>query len=415
MNDKVKRAPHSPLVMKFGGTSVGDGAAFSRAARLVAGQAEKRPVAVVVSAMSGVTDALLGYVEGAAGTGSRTSTGATREGSLAELHRSLSDRHLAAAREAVTAEYLPEVEGRIPALLRSMLESLGREHVSEQARRAEVVVHGERLSAAVLAGAIRSLGVSAEVAGDPIATDSGFSEAEIDTARTRERCMRHVAPILDGGAVAVVPGFVGRSEEGLCTTLGRGGSDLSATALGRALGSSEVWILTDVNGVLDADPRLVPDASLMDRLSYREARIFAELGAKVLHPRTMEPASEGGIEVRVASTFNPACDGTRVSGIEDGKGVRCVALRREMLIEIPCASGRKDPAAMVVCIGSPGREDLARGSRSLRGAGIPFLHAGKAVAGLVFVVPAEHAEEALRTLHETFVREEKTYAGEVVA
>ena len=147
--------------------------------------------------------------------------------------------------------------------------------------------------------------------------------------------------------VAVVPGYVGRSPEGEPTTLGRGGSDLSATVLGRALGSPEVWIMSDVDGVLDADPRLVPGASLMPRLSYREAGVFAGLGAKVLHPRTMEPAEEAGIEVFVRNTFAPEGPGTHVTGFEPGAGVRCVALGQNVAMEIPCTDGREGRAAMI--------------------------------------------------------------------
>jgi aspartate kinase len=196
------------------------------------------------------------------------------------------------------------------------------------------------------------------------------------------------------------------------TTLGRGGSDLSATVVGRALGALEVWILSDVDGVLDADPRLVPDARLMPRLSYREADLFASLGAKVLHPRTMEPAREAGMQVRVRNTFAPERPGTLVSGFEDGPGVRCVALRR-LAIEVPCGDGYESASAMVVGIGTPESGDLARGRRCLRDAGIPLLHAGHAAAGLVFVVKGSEGTEALRALHRGLV--DRASVGEEVA
>jgi aspartate kinase len=401
-----------PLVIKFGGTSVGDGARFSRAAGIAIEADQDRPVAVVVSAMSGTTDTLLGYADTTTGRSGRISTGATREGSVAELHRTLSDRHLRAAREAVSAEYLPEVEEHLLALLEELVRAVNEPVENPAARRAEIAVHGERLSAVILAGAIKSVGTpAAVVAGDPIATNAGFDGAHVDPAETQRRCSHLVVPHLDNGAVAVVPGYVGRSPEGSPTTLGRGGSDLSATVIGKALGSREVWIMTDVDGVLDADPRLVPEATLMPRLSYREAGLFAALGAKVLHPKTMEPASEAGIEVRVRNTFNLDCTGTRVSEYEDGTGVRCVALRRRFAVEAPCAPGHKRKAAAVVCIGVPTDGDLARGLRCLREAGISTLHAGPAIAGLVFVVGAESAEEALRALHAGLL----SPAGEAVA
>ncbi len=404
-----------PLVIKFGGTSVGGGAQFVNAAGIVAGAASDRPVAVVVSAMSGTTDTLLGYADLTGDGEARTRSGATREGSLAELHRTIAERHLSAAREAVSPEHLPGVERRVIELLRELVEAIGAPDANgPAARRARIAVFGERLSAAILAGAISSQEApAAVVAGDPISTDGGYAEAEVDAAGTRERCSRYVSPLLEDGRVPVVPGFVGRSPEGLPTTLGRGGSDLSATVVGRGIGASEVLIMSDVDGVLDADPRLVPGAALLRELSYREAADFAELGAKVLHPRTMEPASEVGMEVLVRNTFNQECPGTRVTDIEGEGGVRCVALRPSLSIELPCATGHRREASAVVCIGSPDERDLRRGGKLLRRAGINPVHAGIAAAGLVFVVFAERAEEALRLLHEGLISRDEVAAEEV--
>jgi aspartate kinase len=385
----------SPLVIKFGGTSVGGGAAFSRAASIAAEASRDRPVAVVVSAMSGVTNLLLGHASGVVDP----------DGTAAEeLREALAERHLRAIREAVAPGRRSRVEGRVLQLLDELVEIVKRPAESVKARRAGIAVFGERLSAEVLAGAIAKAGAPAEVVADPIATDRRFDEAEVDAGETERRCSRFVDPLLQAGTVAVVPGFVGRAPDGSPTTLGRGGSDLSATVIGRALGSQEVWIMSDVNGVLDADPRLVPDAQLMLRLSYHEAHTFAGLGAKVLHHKTMEPAAEAKMTVRVRNTFAPDTPGTRISAdFADGDGVRCVALRRKVPMEIPCASGRRSETAMVVCIGSPSERDLKLGLRLLRKAKIRFLHAGFASAGLVFVVNGEQGEDALRLLHGSLV------------
>jgi aspartate kinase len=369
-----------------------------RAANVVAEAAQYGLVAVVVSAMAGTTDTLLGYADATAG--SRTSTGKTREGAVAELHHTLSDRHLRAAREAVSEDHLPEVEERILSLLERLVEVVEEPPADPSVRRDEIAVYGERLSATILAGAIRSLDTPAAVVpGDPIATNGDFGEAEVLDEETRRRAGGYVWPLLEEGSVAVVPGYVGRAPDGSVTTLGRGGSDFSATILGQALDSSEVWIMSDVEGVLDADPRVVPGAALMPRLSYQEATLFATLGAKVLHPKTMEPASEAGIEVFVRDSFDPASLGTRISDRGYGEGLRCVALRRDLAIEIPCTQGREKRVASVVCIGVPEDGDLARGTRCLREAGIPPLHAGVSSAGLVFFVSKEAGEEALRVLH----------------
>jgi aspartate kinase len=405
-----------PLIIKFGGTSVGGGAEFVRAARIAAEAAEKRPVAVVVSAMGGTTDTLLGYARMSSGWVRQTLEQGTHEASVAELRRVLAERHLLAAREAVEPGRLPEVEGRIVDLLGELEAVIEAPSENLKARRDEIAVYGERLSAEILAGAISNQAVPASaVEADPIVTDGNFGEAEVDVGSTRERTSRYVAPLLERGLVAVVPGYVGSSPGGLPTTLGRGGSDLSATVLGRALGSSEVWIMSDVDGVLDADPRLVPGASLMPRLSYREAGVFAGLGAKVLHPRTMEPAEEAGIEVFVRNTFAPEGAGTHVTGFDPGSGIRCVALRQNVAMEIPCTDGREGRAAMVVCIGSPDDDDLKRGRRCLRGAGIPVQHFGIAAAGLVFVVAADVGLDALRALHAGLIPQGGKYAGEEVA
>jgi aspartate kinase len=405
-----------PLVIKFGGTSVGGGDEFVRAARIAAEAAESRPVAVVVSAMSGTTDTLLGYARVSSGWVGQTLMAQTREASVSELRRALAEQHLRAAREAVAPDRLPEIEGRIVDRLGGLEEAIEAPSDNLRARRDEIAVYGERLSAEILAGAIGAQGApAAAVEADPIATDANFGEAEVDVDSTRERSARYVTPLLEGGQVAVVPGYVGCSPAGRPTTLGRGGSDLSTTVLGRALGSGEVWIMSDVDGILDADPRLVPGASLMPRLSYREAGLFAGLGAKVLHPRTVEPAEEAGIEVYVRNTFAPEGAGSHVTGFDPGSGVRCVALRQNVAMEIPCTDGREGRAAMVVCIGSPDEEDLGRGRRCLREAGIPVQHFGIAAAGLVFVVTAEVGLHALRALHAGLIPPKGRYAGEEVA
>ena len=238
-----------PLVIKFGGTSVGDGAAFLRAAKIAAGAAKDRPVAVVVSAMSGTTDALLDFAASTTrttgGEPSRTSsTGATREGSLAGLHRTLARRHLRAAREAVPEEFLADVEERIHGILGRLIQTADAPANDHVARKDAVVSFGERLSAEILAGAISGFGApAAVVAADPIATNASFREGDVLVDETQSRAGEYVRPLLESDGVAVAPGYVGRGPGGLVTTLGRGGSDLSATVLGRALDSSEVWIL----------------------------------------------------------------------------------------------------------------------------------------------------------------------------
>jgi aspartate kinase len=392
-------------------------------------------VAVVVSAMSGTTDALLGFAEATASPSTRISTGATREGSVAELYRSLADRHLRAAREAVPKELLPEVEERLRSILEQLVEAINAPPDDPAARKDAVASFGERLSAEILARAIKGVGMPAAVAlGDPIATNGDFGEAQVLVEETRQRARRYVRPLLDAGFVAVAPGYVGRTLDGATTTLGRGGSDLSATVLGRALGSGEVWIMSDVDGVLEADPRLVPDAGPIQHLSYREATHFASLGAKVLHPKTVAPAAATGIEVHVRNTFNPNLLGTRISEREGKPGVRGVALCRGLSLthtlpeaaeNVFCVLGveagglkvlaESVPAdvAAVVCVGAPTDEDLLRGLRCLHETGIQPLFAGNTSTGLLFAVSGGVAEVALQALHDGLVSSVSTNAREV--
>lgn len=433
---RVSQCSQEPLVIKFGGTSAGGGAEFARAARTVAEEARWRPVAVVVSAMSGTTDTLLGYAETTVVRDVRTSLGATREGSLAELHRTLAERHLVAARYAVDEERLPRVEERLYELLGDLLEDIASEDGDPEARRARIAVYGERLSTCILAGAVASAGALASVAEDPIATDGNHLEAEVDPARTRERVVEHVSPLLDSREAAVVPGFVGRSPEGSQTTLGRGGSDLSATALGAALGCREVWICSDVDGVLDADPALVSEPRLIPRLSYREASSMAGLGARVLHPKTMEPARAAGMEVTVRSAFDRHYAGTLVSSRETGDGVRGLGLRRGLslvresgvpaspVFRVLGSRGRgvdyllhdeEAEHAAVVCVGSPGCDELSVGISALEWRGIAVSWAGICSDGLLFVVDNGEAREALGALHGSLMKNGKSAENETSA
>jgi aspartate kinase len=359
--------------MKFGGTSVGCGERVRHAAAFAASQ--EKPLAIVVSAIGGTTDALLEVAEGD-----------PDEEAVVELKR----RHLEAAREAVGPEHLSGVEARLEGLFAELESILRAGHRSTAARSAAIATLGERLSAAVFVGALASLGQSAEVAEDPIATDPRYEEAEVDAERTRLRARKHVEPLLGCGRVAVVPGYVGRSPDGEPTTLGRGGSDLTATALGGALGAGRVEILTDVDGVLSADPALVPEAHLIPYLSCREAALFSALGAKVLHPRTMEPVAGAGMEVVVRSSFNPDLEGTRISGDGIRPGIHSLGVRR---------------GVGVVCVGSPVDGEMGLGLEALSEAGIESFGVESLPEGILFTVRGEDAEEALRVLHRAVLSE----------
>merc|ERR1711871_196587 len=180
---------------------------------------------------------------------------------------------------------------------------------------------GERMSVGVLAAAIRNAGVAAEAvdAKDVIQTDDKFQDAHPDMAASKQKVKSSVLPLLEEGVVPVITGFLGSTKDGATTTLGRGGSDYSATIVCALVDASAVWIWTDVNGIMTADPRIAPEAITIPRLSLREVAEMSYFGAKVVHAKTIRPVVEQNIPVRICNTFDSKNPGTIVQG--DGSGV----------------------------------------------------------------------------------------------
>ena len=283
------------IVMKFGGTSVADAAALENVASVVASERESAPV-VVVSAMSGVTDALL----------AATDIASLQE--VFERHRSVS-RALLEDDEAF-AERLNGAEQEIAELLGALAE-----RPSERKRVQDAVVSfGEVLSSALLAELLNPHGIVARQvdARRCIITDEEHTNAAPLMTETFARSKSELLPLVESGVVPVLGGFIGATAQGVTTTLGRGGSDYTAALLGAALDVNEIQIWTDVTGVLTADPRVVPEAQTIERLSYSEAAELAYFGAKVLHPKTIQPAIESSIPVRICNSRAPQEAGTLV-------------------------------------------------------------------------------------------------------
>lgn len=299
------------LVMKFGGTSVGSSEAIRRTANIV-GEAKRewQDLVVVVSAMSGITD-LLTEAALSASIGDK------------ERYRIISDtirrRHY-----QVVSELIPSVSGgqqltieidklidRFESLCKAVL-VLG--ELSPRAMDA-ITSLGERMSVRIVAAHLRNQEISARAvdATELIVTDETYQSAMPLADQTAERCRSILCPIMEEGNVAVVTGFIGATQDGIVTTLGRGGSDYSAAILGRALEAAQVWIWTDVDGVMTADPRLVSNAQTIEQLSYREIAELAFYGAKVLHPRTIRPIVENDVPLWIKNTFNPHEPGTEVT------------------------------------------------------------------------------------------------------
>lgn len=289
------------IVMKFGGTSVADAAALENVARIVAAQRHQAPV-VVVSAMSGVTDALLASTRIASERGA--------EGAIASLTETFR-RH-----KQTAEELLPSPAGFIDYLHNAAKQTsqLLTRAADGRAIQDAIVSFGEILSSRLLAEALKHRGVNAQQV-DPrccIVTDDEYTCAAPLMAETWAKSQQSLLPVLKDKVVPVVGGFIGATKAGSTTTLGRGGSDYTAALLGAALRSEEIQIWTDVTGVLTADPRIVPDAQTVERLSYGEAAELAYFGAKVLHPKTIQPAIEDRIPVRICNSRAPQERGTLV-------------------------------------------------------------------------------------------------------
>jgi aspartate kinase len=324
------------LVMKFGGTSVGSAERMRAAARITREQHAQRPVCIVVSAMSKVTDLLLDTMRHAE-AGDRTGL----EVNLAKLR----DRHLLACRELLPQERQSAVEEGIRALL-SEFERItgGMLMLNELPPRSvdEAVAIGERLSALLIAEFLNTEGTPAMAVNgaEVVVTDSVFGNASPLMDPTRERAEKLLRPHLECGALPVVTGFNGATADGRPTTLGRGGSDFSASILAAALEAAELWIWTDVDGIMTADPRLVPNAAVLSEVTYAEAAELAYNGAKVLHPRTLAPLVEKRIPVWSKNSFAPDKPGTRiVPRIQASNGARAVtSMSKVALLSLEPAS-----------------------------------------------------------------------------
>ncbi|HEY8830531.1 MAG TPA: aspartate kinase, partial [Candidatus Limnocylindria bacterium] len=295
-----------PIVFKFGGTSVASPPAIEAVARIVGAETGER--VVVVSATAGTTDALVKAAEQATG-GDASGAQQTIE-RLSEQHRNLI-ADLVGVNGASALTEIVDLTDRTIALLRSV--ALLRECSTRSLD--SILSYGERVSAPIVAAVLNAKGIAAEAlsAEGLVVTDDAFGHANPLLEITRDRIEHQLVPRIRYGTVPVVTGFVGSTVDGVTTTLGRGGSDYSAAVLAAALGAAECRIYTDVSGVMSADPRIVPDARPLPAISYAEAAELSYFGAKVIHPRTVLPAVEAGIPVRILNTFAPDDPGTTIT------------------------------------------------------------------------------------------------------
>jgi aspartate kinase len=313
-------ANFSNIVMKFGGTSVASRWAVLTIVAIVKKYRKAHPV-VVVSAIRGVTESLL---------------------TLATCPKNKISSHIAAIR-AVHAKLASEIFASAD-VVKDVMKYVDKELVKTEKRARSgkfspermdaLVSSGEIMSSFFIAAALRAHGInSAQIISTRIiATDNTFMRAEFKPEHTERNARKILVPLIRRGIVPVVTGFLGATSNGRITTLGRGGSDYSASILGRSLDSKEIQIWTDVDGIFSADPRLVKTARAIAEISYREASEMAAFGAKVLHPRTIRPAVEKNIPLRVLNTLNPGARGTLVSPRSTGSGLKAIAFKRNVVL-----------------------------------------------------------------------------------
>jgi aspartate kinase len=370
------------IVMKFGGTSVADASRIRAAAEIVRGRLARRPV-VVVSALAGVTD-LLVHAIACAKAGERDAL----EPILADLVR----RHRWAVSGCIEhADRRHQLGLELDALfedLRQLLRSV--RILGENTPRSSdaVLAFGEILASRIVAAAFADRGLPARLidAREVVITDASFGRAEPLGDEIASRGKRLIEPSSASGELPVLGGFVGATLDGQTTTLGRGGSDTSAAAIGAALCASEIEIWTDVDGIMTADPRSVPSARRRASVSFAEAAELSYYGAKVLHPASIAPAVKSRIPVRVLNTLRPEGDGTVIllAVAADAPPLASVASRGGVTsFRVASKTLRLDPGFLTRVLAALDDEDL-----------VPDLVVSSEVA-VTLVVPARVRETGL--------------------
>lgn len=318
------------IVMKFGGTSVKDATAMRRVLGIVHAQHERTPL-VVLSACGGFTDKLLTMAR-CAGTGDTQK--------MHEMYQIISTHHITLCNELLANETYRE---RALHRTNTLLEELrvfceGIALLGECTPRSldAIASFGERLSTSIFTIAAQEQGLDAlfHDARTTMRTDSVYTNATVQFSQLQTLSRGQILPHMEQGGIVITQGFIGSTEQRITTTLGRGGSDLSAALYGAALLAEEIQIWTDVSGVLSADPRVIPNAKSLPEISYAEVRQLSYYGAKVLHPDTIKPAVDKNIPVKVLNTFEPANPGTTIvyATKPEEHGLRAVTLMQNCMM-----------------------------------------------------------------------------------
>ncbi len=386
----------SPLVMKFGGTSVESADALTQVAKIVAKENKERDgVVVVVSALSGVTDGLTRGALTAAGGDDRTYRTVAVE-LQAHHHRVIDSLFPKGMERSSLLRRVDECLSEFTTLCHS-IRILG--EVTPRAMDA-VTSLGERVSARILAALLRLMGEESEDfdATRLIVTDRTFQNAVPLIKPTRTRVTVLLAPLFKRRVIPVVTGFIGATEDGVTTTLGRGGSDYTAAILGDCLDADEVWTFTDVDGVMTADPRIVPDARVIPILSYSEVGELAYFGAKVLHPRAIRPVIEREIPLWVKNTFHPERPGTRIVRESRNTHGTVKAVTAIDHLSMVTVEGRG-------MIGVPGIAARTFAAVASQGTSVLMISQASSEQSICFVIPTKTAPQVIRTLEKKLEHE----------
>ncbi|MGV8026493.1 MAG: aspartate kinase [Anaerolineaceae bacterium] len=389
-NDERITSQHGrTLVMKFGGTSVGSSHAIQRAAEIVQGEIPRWDnLVVVVSAMSGVTDSLIACAKAAV---------VGNVGKYEEIITALYEEHVNVMDELLTYD---EKRKQVCSELDGLFETLqtlcrGIHIMGELTPRGmdAVVALGERMNARLFRTVLQHNGTNSQAVDATafIVTDASFQQARPFMDITRQKTKAVLIPLFMKKIIPVVTGFIAATEDGITSTLGRGGSDYTAAILGDCLDADEVWTWTDVDGVMTADPRIVPDARIIPEVSYNEVSEMAYFGAKVLHPKSIRPVIERNIPLWVKNTFNPNCPGTRIDGkyrSGDGHITAVTAIRGLSLVTV---EGRG-------MLGVPGIAARTFAAVAKHDASVLMISQSSSEQSICFVIPSEAVPQVIEAI-----------------
>ncbi|HOV98281.1 MAG TPA: aspartate kinase, monofunctional class [Bacteroidota bacterium] len=383
------------LTMKFGGTSVGSIEAIDQATSIIVEASQQwDAVAVIVSAMSGVTDSLIQGAETAASGDDHT---------YKQIAESLIQKH----NEVIEALTLSGEQKALKALVKNFMDEFSElchgimllEEVTPRALDT-IVSFGERMNAPIISAVLRKKGIRSKAvpALELIVTDSTYQNAVPQMEETRTKTRAVLLPLLEEKIVPVITGFIGATPKGNVTTLGRGGSDYSAAIIGTCLDSTEVWIWTDVDGVMTTDPRIVKDARVIPVLSASEISELAYFGAKVLHPRTIWPVIERNIPLWVKNTFNPKFPGTKIVKGSDSTngGVKAVTVIRNLSLVTVEGHGM---------MGVPGIAARTFSAVARQKANVLMISQASSEQSICFIVPTQTVPNVVKALEEEFAIE----------